>query len=104
MGLPADGDVVFVPAHPMSDERGRLPAVEVRRLREDGSVVGLAFTSVGSLVATLGESQPWLAMPMAAYVALLRVQGVDRIYVDPVYADAVADWSPQRLADAIGAG
>lgn len=103
MGLPPDGEAVFVPAHPMSDETGRFPMVEVRRLRQDGSAVGLAFTSVGSLVTTLGEFQPWLAMQMAVYAALLRVQGVDLVHVDPVDTDPVADWSQQRLADGVGA-
>jgi hypothetical protein len=119
MDWPADGDLVFVPARPNGGHPngGRpnggghpngghpspgepAPAVELRRLRDSGEPVGLAFTSVESLVAVLGPWQPWISVPMFSYVAFLRTQGVRRVEVDPVYHDDVRDWSKQRLAHA----
>jgi hypothetical protein len=97
MDLPADGDVVFVPARPVRDDAGREPAVELRRLAETGERVGLAFSSVEALVRTLGPFQPWLGLPVYAYVAWLRMQGVYRVQVDPVYDVDVRQWSAEDV-------
>ena len=80
MDLPADGDVVFVPAHPEGTE----PVIELRRAAATGERVGLAFTSTDALVQVLGESQPWISLPMIAYVTWLRTQDVLRVEIDPV--------------------
>jgi hypothetical protein len=101
MDLPADGDLVYVPARPVRDGIEREPAVELRRLRDSDERVGLAFTSPQALVETLGECQPWISMPMYSYVAWLRMQGVYRVQVDPRYDDDVSQWSADRLADAM---
>ncbi|MEU4245576.1 SAV_915 family protein [Actinoplanes sp. NPDC026619] len=100
MELPADGDTVFVPARPVRVGSERDPAVEIRRLAGSGEPVGLAFTSAGALVRTLGPFQPWLGMPMYAYVAWLRTQGVDRVQVDPVYAADVHGWDAATVVAA----
>jgi hypothetical protein len=84
--LPADGDVVFVPARPVRGGDGeREPAIEVRRLADTGERVGVAFTSVDALVGTLAGFQPWVGLQMYGFVAWLRAQGVYRVQVDPVY-------------------
>lgn len=93
MELPADADVVFVPARPVRAGDAREPAIELRRLAESDERVALAFSSVEALVRTLGPYQPWVGVPMYAFVAWLRTQGVDHIQVDPVYAADVRDWS-----------
>ena len=102
MDWPADSDLVFVPARPASsDLTGPMtPAVELRRRRDTGEPVGLAFTSIDSLVTVLGPWQPWISVPMFSYVAFLRTQGVTRVEVDPVYHDDVRDWSAERLVRA----
>ena len=102
MDWPADSDLVFVPARPASASptRPMTPAVELRRRRDTGEPVGLAFTSVDSLVAVLGSWQPWISVPMFSYVAFLRTHGVTRVEVDPVYHDDVRDWSAERLVRA----
>ena len=93
MELPADADVVFVPARPVRDGDAREPAVELRRLAESDERVALAFSSVEALVRTLGPYQPWVGVPMYAFVVWLRTQGVDHLQVDPVYATDVREWS-----------
>ncbi len=102
MDWPADSDLVFVPARPASSEPAgpMTPAVELRRRRDTGEPVGLAFTSVDTLVAVLGSWQPWISVPMFSYVAFLRAQGVSRVEIDPVYHDDVRDWSAERLVRA----
>ena len=94
---PSDTDLIFVPAQPIDDGSGTVPAVELRRLRDSGERVGLAFSSVDALVTTLGRWQPWVAMSMAAYVVWLRMHGVVRVHVDPIYDVDVAGWSVERV-------
>jgi hypothetical protein len=98
--LPADGDVVFVPARPVREGDVREPAIELRRLAATGDQVALAFSTVEALVRTLGPFQPWIGVPMYAFVAWLRTQGVDRIQVDPVYRTKVQEWTAQDVLHA----
>ena len=100
MNLPADGDLVYVPAHPVWRGGEREPVVELRRLRDTGERVGLAFTSPAALAEVLGECQPWISLPMYPYVAWLRVQSVYRVHVDPRYDDDVSGWSADSLVRA----
>ena len=97
MDLPADGDLVYVPAHPARSEVGPEPAVELRRLQGTDERVGLVFSHLDALIATLGDCQPWISMPMYSYVAWLRMQGVYRVQVDPRYDDDVREWSAESL-------
>lgn len=101
MALPTDDEQVFVPARPMPGADGDQPAIELRRQAYDGERVGLVFTSPQLLVDALGPCQPWIGVPMAAYVAVLREQGVRRIQVDPVYAGEVTQRSAEDLAEAV---
>jgi hypothetical protein len=98
MDWPADGDVVYVPARPVRSDSGRVPAVELRRLRDTDERVGLAFTTLEALAEVLGECQPWIGVAMYPYVAWLRLQGVYRVHVDPHYDDDVREWSAEDLA------
>ena len=97
MDLPADGDVVFVPARPVRDLGEREPAIELRRLADTDERVGIAFSSIADLVRTLGPFQPWVSLPMYAYVTWLRMQGVYRIQVDPAYAGDARQWSAEDV-------
>lgn len=63
---------------------------------------GIAFTSVGALVETLGDFQPWVGLQMYAFVAWLRAQGVYRVQVDPSYGADVRQWSAEDVAYASG--
>jgi hypothetical protein len=103
MNIPTDGDIVFVPARPVrSDEQEREPAIELRRLAATGERVGIGFTSVESLVETLGHFQPWVGLQMYAFVAWLRAQGVYRVQIDPSYGTDVRQWSAEDVAYASG--
>jgi hypothetical protein len=97
MDLPADGDVVFVPARPVRDGDGRDSAIELRRLADTDERVGLAFTTPPALVRALGPFQPWVGIPMYAYVVWLRMQGVYRVQVDPVYQNDARQWSAEDV-------
>jgi hypothetical protein len=97
MDLPADGDVVFVPARPMREGGEREPAIELRRLAGTDERVGLAFSSVQALVRTLGPFQPWVGLPMYGYVAWLRMQGVYRVQVDPAHGADAREWSAEDV-------
>jgi hypothetical protein len=97
MELPADGDVVFVPARPVRDGAEREPAVELKRLAATGERVGLAFSSVETLVGALGPFQPWVGLPMYSYVAWLRMQGVYRVQVDPAHGADAREWSAEDV-------
>ena len=100
MDFPADRDVVFVPARPVRSGVERDPAIELRRLAGTDERVGLAFSSVGELTKTLGPFQPWVGLPMYAYVVWLRMQGVYRIQVDPVHGSEVRQWSAEDVSAA----
>ncbi len=104
MELPGDDDIVYVPARPAQAGAQRAPAVEIRRLRDTGEPVGLAFTSLDALVETLGDCQPWISMPMHAYVTWLRMQKVERMQIDPHYHDDVRDWTAAALTRAVEEG
>jgi hypothetical protein len=100
--LPADGELVYVPARPVRDIDDVEPAIELRRLSDSDERVGLAFSSVEALVRTLGDAQPWVGMQMYAYVAWLRTQGVYRVQVDPSYRTDVRQWTAEDLFYATG--
>jgi hypothetical protein len=102
VGLPADGELVYVPARPVRDIDDVEPAIELRRLSDSDERVGLAFSSVEALVRTLGDAQPWVGMQMYAYVAWLRTQGVYRVQVDPSYRTDVRQWTAEDLFYATG--
>ena len=86
----------------MRGPAGDEPAIELRTLAATGERVGLAFTSPRALVRALGDYQPWAAVPLLSYVAWLRMQGVYRLQLDPVYADDARRWSADDLAFAVG--
>jgi hypothetical protein len=98
MDLPADGDSVYVPAHPARGPDGAEPVIELRRLAATGERVGLAFTSREALVRVLGDYQPWVSLPMIGYVTWLRVQGVVRVELDPTGEDH--EWTAGDLVRA----
>ena len=102
MDLPADGELVYVPARPVRDIDDVEPAIELRRLSDTDERVGLAFSSVEALVRTLGDAQPWVGMQMYAYVAWLRTQGVYRVQVDPTYRTDARQWTAEDLFYASG--
>jgi hypothetical protein len=97
--LPRDTDLVFVPAHP-SVQRGG-PEVETRRLADNNKPVGLAFTTLAALVSHLGDYQPWVKLPMIAYVASLRRAGIDRVQIDPAPTNGLWRWDETSLIERV---
>jgi hypothetical protein len=100
--LPADGELVYVPARPTREVDDVEPAIELRRLTATDERVGLAFSTVEALVRTLGDAQPWVRVGMYEYVAWLRAQGVYRVQVDPSYRTDVREWTAEDLFYASG--
>jgi hypothetical protein len=57
--------------------------VSIRTARlPEGVRTGLAFTSLGHLIAAMGEQQSWTSMCEAALHAALTPVGVDHVQVD----------------------
>lgn len=86
-GGPGSGEnlpeIVVVPAHPdvRPGHDGNV-IFEVRRA-SDGELALPAFSSVGRLVAVLGDEQPWVAMPLQNARTIMGAAGVDRVVLDP---------------------
>lgn len=91
-------DDIFVPARPVRGVDGDEPGVELRTIAATGERVGLAFSTPTALARTLGDYQPWVAVPLLSYVAWLRMQGVYRLQIDPVYGTDSRQWSAEDLA------
>lgn len=95
--LPRDSDLVFVPARPNAQGDG--VEIETRRLADNNVPVGLAFTTLAALVTNLGDYQPWVKLPMVAYVAALRRAGVDRVQIDPAPTNGLWRWDETTLVE-----
>lgn len=92
----SDTDLVFVAAHPRVKDGQKDVAFEVRLL-ESGRAAGIAFTSTRLLVQALGQSQPWVAMPLGRFRELMGAAGVGEVAVNPrVPKDAVL-WQPEDI-------
>ncbi len=90
--------LVYVPAHPRVGGNVKDIGVELRGTRY-GEVVGIAFSSVQRLVASLGEYQPWVAMDRDRFTAFVGAAGAPLVCVDPAL-EMVQRWSAadvQRL-------
>jgi hypothetical protein len=90
--LPADFDPVCVPAHPVRQGDQWGVNLELRR-GEGDQKTAIVFSSPDTLVAALGEHQPWIAMPMLGLRNLVVAMGVRRIVVDPVMGPDVPRWT-----------
>jgi hypothetical protein len=91
-------EVVFVPASPVTHDGVQDVILETRKLR-DGVVALPAFSSLGTLVATLGDCQPWVALPLTTVQQLLWRAGLGTIALDPSVGRDAWRWSQQDLAD-----
>lgn len=94
MSLP---DIVYVPAHPVVRAGRRDVELEVRRLA-DGRAALPVFTSLDRLVASLGEAQPWVTLPLRAARALMAAAGVGEVVVDAPIAPGAWQWHEDDLA------
>jgi hypothetical protein len=94
--LPADFDPVCVPAHPVRQGDQWGVNLELRR-GEGDEKTAIVFTSPDTLVAALGEYQPWIAMPMLGLRNLVVAMGVRRIIVDPAMGPDVPRWSDANV-------
>ncbi|MEU7658856.1 SAV_915 family protein [Streptomyces lincolnensis] len=104
-GSPAYHTPVFVPAHlrhlDTDDASGtptRIPfiAYELFAHPTDGTVA-LAFTTLGRLVAALGEAQPWVATSLGPLAEGVGELGVT-VRLDPRIAPGPPNWRPADLA------
>ncbi|MBO1335381.1 hypothetical protein J3486_29550 [Streptomyces sp. VRA16 Mangrove soil] len=62
----------------------------------DGTVA-LAFTSLGRLVAVLGEAQPWAATSLGPLAEVMAEHEVT-VRLDPVALTGAPHWQPASLA------
>lgn len=92
---------LYVPAHPRYPaDPAQVPGIGFEFLTrpETGDPVPVAFTTLDALVAALGESQPWIAMPAEPFAELMRRNGFGRITVDPVVAPGTEPyWTPENI-------
>jgi hypothetical protein len=84
--------LVVVPAHPGAGDQ---LVFEARR--EPGGLVLPVFSSVGVLVAALGQSQPWAAVPLASVMDAAAAAQVDRVVLDPEVSAGAWRWDQQDL-------
>jgi hypothetical protein len=87
-----DRDILYVPAHPITTGGRKDVGFELRQL-ESGEKAAIAFTSLPRLVEALGNSQPWLAMPMARLRDLMGSRGVAQVAVDPTVPSGAWRWN-----------
>ncbi|MFG1812012.1 SAV_915 family protein [Streptomyces sp. NPDC049040] len=92
---------LYIPAHPRYPaDPAQPPGVGFEFLTQPrtGAPVPVAFTTLDALVAALGESQPWIAMPAEPFAELMRRNGFGRVSVDPVVASGTEPyWTPEHL-------
>ena len=69
---------MVVPAHPGAGDQ-----IIFEARREPGGLVLPVFSTVGVLVAALGRSQPWAAVPLASARGHRCPAQVDRVVLDP---------------------
>jgi hypothetical protein len=97
----APGTRLYVPAHPRyhaDPEQAPGVGFEFLARPQTGEPVPVAFTTLDALVAALGESQPWIAMPAEAFVELMRRNGLARVAVDPAVAPGTEPyWTPENI-------
>jgi type III secretion system (T3SS) SseB-like protein len=93
--------VVFVPAHPEVLDGREHPAAEVRQ-RPDGRRELPVFSSLERLVQTLGQYQPWVALPLEKLQRAAYAAGVDRIPVDPAASPDAWRWDSEDLDELRG--
>ncbi|MFC4507950.1 MULTISPECIES: SAV_915 family protein [Streptomyces] len=82
--VPAYHTPVFVPAHPryvVTPIHVPYVTYELFEHPTDGTVA-LAFTTLGGLVAALGEAQPWVVTSLGPLAEGVRERGV-RVVLDP---------------------
>lgn len=76
-------EIVVVPAHPdVRPGHDGTVIFEVRRLA-DGDLALPVFSAVSRLVATLGQNQPWVAIPLRNVQAIMGAAGVEQVVLDP---------------------
>lgn len=95
------GTRLYVPAHPRYHADPEQPpgvGFEFLTRPQTGEPVPVAFTTLGALVAALGENQPWIAIPAEPFTELMRRNGFGRVTVDPVIAPGTEPyWTPEGI-------
>lgn len=93
-GLP---EIVIAPARPdiRPGHNGDV-IFEVREISDGGRALPV-FTTVKRLVATLGQDQPWVALPLRNIQAIMGGAGVDRVLIDPQAQPGTWRWQASDL-------
>lgn len=95
MGQPQSG-VVFVPAHP--DVRaGHRNVMFETRLRDDGTPVAVAFTTLRRLVDVCGRAQPWVCLPLSQFESIMSAAGITTVEIDSEHGSDLT-WDEDGLA------
>jgi hypothetical protein len=84
--------LVIVPAHPGAGDQ----LIFAARREPDGLVLPV-FSSVGVLVAALGRSQPWAAVPLAKVVDAASAGRVDLVVLNPEVSGDAWRWDQRDL-------
>jgi hypothetical protein len=84
--------LVVVPAHPGAGDQ-----LVFEGRRAPSGLVLPVFSSVGVLVAALGHSQPWAAVPLAKVVNAASAARVDCVVLDPEVSGEAWRWEQLDL-------
>ena len=85
--------IIVAPAHPIPSAGVE---IELAKL-ESGEPVAVVYSTVKLLVAQLGKSQPWMALPSDSLVALVAAKQITGIVLDPTKPVSAPAWSSQRV-------
>jgi hypothetical protein len=88
-------EMVTAPAHPGVPGSGEL-FLEARQLSGNRRVLPV-FSTVGKLVAALGEDQPWATLPLERAKQVAAQAGIDVVARDPLMGAGTWKWGPQDL-------
>ncbi|MFI7404413.1 SAV_915 family protein [Streptomyces sp. NPDC049541] len=73
--------LVIAPARPVMRD-GEQEILFEAKPDMSGQMVGIAFTSIERLVEVMGDSQPWVCLPISSLKEFHEQSGIHRIVVD----------------------
>ncbi len=90
---------IAIPAHPR--QPAGQPAEIGFELFSDsaGHVFPVGFSTVGKLVAALGQAQPWIVLPARFYAELMSRSGYGPTYIDPPMSGGAGKWRRRSDVD-----
>lgn len=80
-------NIVYVASQPL--RRGETEATLEMRETDDGQVAVMVYSSLETLVAGAGPTQPWIAVPRERVEELVRRSGASGVLLDTVIPPGV---------------